>query len=192
MTAALEGGEWSAARPGHTLPPGMTRYPFYRRLGEPQRRSGRADNLVTTGNQSRTAQPVDQSLYRLSYPAHTPYLCLHVITGNCSVLPVIQRRKYFSCTHDSTSSPSNTISVTRMFYSPDSGRANLNVNCHNLLPASTPFSVAAIAGDPSAVTTKTRHALPSNSKSLIQSLHHQFRLQYLYSQQLLVTPFHVE
>ena len=26
MTAALEGGEWSAARPGRTLPPGKTRY----------------------------------------------------------------------------------------------------------------------------------------------------------------------
>jgi len=32
MTAALEGGEWSAARPGRTLPPGKTRYPLYRRL----------------------------------------------------------------------------------------------------------------------------------------------------------------
>ena len=29
MTAALEGGEWSAARPGRTLLPGKTRYPFY-------------------------------------------------------------------------------------------------------------------------------------------------------------------
>jgi hypothetical protein len=29
MTAALEGGEWSAARPGRTVPPGKTRYPFY-------------------------------------------------------------------------------------------------------------------------------------------------------------------
>jgi len=35
MTAALEGGEWSAARPGRTLPPGTTRYPLYRRLGGP-------------------------------------------------------------------------------------------------------------------------------------------------------------
>ena len=35
MTAALEGGEWAAARPGRTLPPGKTRYPFYRRLGGP-------------------------------------------------------------------------------------------------------------------------------------------------------------
>ena len=31
QTAALEGGEWSAAHPGRTLPPGKTRYPFYRK-----------------------------------------------------------------------------------------------------------------------------------------------------------------
>jgi len=49
MTAALEGGEWSAARPGRTLPPGKTRYPFYRRLGGPQGRSGRTGNLVPGG-----------------------------------------------------------------------------------------------------------------------------------------------
>jgi len=59
MTAALEGGEWSsAARPGCTLPPWKTRYPFYRRLGGPQGRSGRAENLVPTGIRSRTVQPV--------------------------------------------------------------------------------------------------------------------------------------
>jgi len=43
MAAALEGGEWSASRPGRTLLPGKTRYPFYRRLGGPHRRSGRAE-----------------------------------------------------------------------------------------------------------------------------------------------------
>ena len=58
MTAALEGGEWSAARPGRTLPPGKTRYPFYRRLGGPQGRSGRAENLVPNGIRSRTVPPV--------------------------------------------------------------------------------------------------------------------------------------
>ena len=68
MTAELEGGEWSAARLGRTLPPGKTRYPFYRRLGGPQGRSGRAENLVPTGIRSRTVQPVAQSLYQLSYP----------------------------------------------------------------------------------------------------------------------------
>jgi len=49
MTMALEGGEWSAACPGHTLPPGKTWYPFYRRLGGPQGWSGWAENLVPTG-----------------------------------------------------------------------------------------------------------------------------------------------
>ena len=58
MTAALEGGEWSAARPGRTLPPGKTRYPFCRRLGGPQGRYGRAENLVSTGIRSRTFQHV--------------------------------------------------------------------------------------------------------------------------------------
>ena len=58
MTAALEGGEWSAAGSGRTLPPGKTRYPFYTRLGGPQYRSGRAENLVPTGILSRTVQPV--------------------------------------------------------------------------------------------------------------------------------------
>ena len=58
MTAALEGGEWSAARPGRTLPPGKNRYPFYRRLGGRQGRSKRAENLVPTGIRSRTVQPV--------------------------------------------------------------------------------------------------------------------------------------
>jgi len=76
MTAALEGGEWSAARPSLTLPPRKTRYPFYRRLGGPQDRSGRAENFVPPPPpeiRSWTAQPVTQSLYRLSYPAHGFY-----------------------------------------------------------------------------------------------------------------------
>ena len=70
MTTALEGGEWSAACPCCTLSPGKTQYPFYRRLGGPQGRSGWAENLVPTGIQSRTIQPVAQSLYRLSYLVH--------------------------------------------------------------------------------------------------------------------------
>ena len=51
-------GEWSAARPGRTLPPGKSRYTFYRRLGGPQGWSGRAKNLIPTGIRSRTVQPV--------------------------------------------------------------------------------------------------------------------------------------
>ena len=68
MTAALEGGEWSAASPGRTLPPGKTWYPFYRRLGGPQGRSGRAEKLVPTGIRSQTVQPVvSRNGYNVQY-----------------------------------------------------------------------------------------------------------------------------
>ena len=60
-------GEWSAARPGRTLSPRKTRYPLYRRLGGPQGRSARAENL----NSIPDRPALSQSLYRLSYPAHT-------------------------------------------------------------------------------------------------------------------------
>jgi len=71
MTTALEGGEWSAARPGHTLPLGKTRYQFYRRLGEPQGRSGWVENLVPTGIRSRAVQPVVSSYTdRATRPTH--------------------------------------------------------------------------------------------------------------------------
>ena len=67
MTAALEGGEWSAVRPGRTLPPGNTRYPFYTRLGGPP-------GPVCTGGKSRPNRDSipdrparSQSPYRLSY-----------------------------------------------------------------------------------------------------------------------------
>jgi len=45
-------------RSGRTLPPGKTRYSFYRRLDGPQGRSGQVENLVPTGIRSRTVQPV--------------------------------------------------------------------------------------------------------------------------------------
>ena len=78
MTAALEGGEWSAALPGRTLLPGKTQYPFYTRLGGPQ---GRAENLVPG-----PSSPVAQSLYRLSYRAHHQICAcveLKYVTVNC-------------------------------------------------------------------------------------------------------------
>jgi len=83
MTAALEGGEWSAARFVRTLPPWKTRYPLHRRLDGPQGRSGRAENL---GIRSRTIQPVAQSLYRLSYPAHT-----HIYMSKGKAVPLQAR-----------------------------------------------------------------------------------------------------
>jgi len=65
MTAAIEGGEWSAAPPGRTLPLGKTRYLFYRRLGGPQGGKSRPNRDSIPDPPARS-----QSLYWLNYPAH--------------------------------------------------------------------------------------------------------------------------
>jgi hypothetical protein len=59
MTSALEGGEWSAARPGHTLLPGKNPYALYRRLGGPQGRSGQVRKISPPPRfDLRTVQPI--------------------------------------------------------------------------------------------------------------------------------------
>ena len=78
MTAALEGSEWSAARPGRTLPQEKTRYSFYR--GGPKGRYGREENLVPTGIRSADRPARSQSLYRLSYRTHISSLILSCIS----------------------------------------------------------------------------------------------------------------
>ena len=69
MTAALEGGEWSATRPGRTLPPRKDPVPILQGAGW-------APGPVSTGGKYRPHRdsipgPSSQSLYRLSYRAHT-------------------------------------------------------------------------------------------------------------------------
>jgi len=59
LPSALEGGEGSASCPGHTLPQGKTRYPFYRRLGGPQGWSGQVWKISPPpGFDPWTIQPV--------------------------------------------------------------------------------------------------------------------------------------
>jgi len=51
-------GEGSASRPGHSLPPGKTRYPLYRRLGGPQDRSVQEGKISPPpGFDPRTVKP---------------------------------------------------------------------------------------------------------------------------------------
>ena len=93
MIVALEGGEWSAARPGRTLPPRKTRYPFYRRLGGPQGRSGWAENLIPTGIRSRTVQPVVLAIpTELPGPPYAMFLTLGISDP--------RNYKYSSCKFD--------------------------------------------------------------------------------------------
>jgi hypothetical protein len=61
-------GEGSASRPGHSLPPGKTWYPLYRRLGGPPGPVWTdAENLAPTGIRSPGRPARSQSPYRLSY-----------------------------------------------------------------------------------------------------------------------------
>ena len=69
MTTELDEGEWSAARPGRTLP--------RERPGTIVQEAGWAPGPVWTGGKSRPTgirspdRPArSQSLYRLNYPAH--------------------------------------------------------------------------------------------------------------------------
>ena len=71
MTAALEGGEWSASRPGRTLPPGK------KDAVQILKEYGWAPGPVWTGGKSRPHRDSNpdrparsQLLYRLSYLAH--------------------------------------------------------------------------------------------------------------------------
>jgi hypothetical protein len=45
LTSTLDGGGWSTPHPGRFTPGKDTRYPFYRRVGGPQGRSGRARKI---------------------------------------------------------------------------------------------------------------------------------------------------
>jgi len=71
MTAAIEGGEWSAAHPSHTLP--LERPSTHFTGGWVGSRAGldRRNSSSPPGFDPQTVQPVAQSLHRLSYLAHT-------------------------------------------------------------------------------------------------------------------------
>jgi hypothetical protein len=73
MTSALEVGEWAAARPSRTLPPGKYPVTIVQKAGwAPGPVSTGAENLARTGIRSPDRPACSQSLYRLSYRAHNP------------------------------------------------------------------------------------------------------------------------
>jgi hypothetical protein len=80
FTSALVGGESSASLPCHVTPGKELRYPFYRRLGGPQSRSGRYGEVkifypIGTRTPALPGRPAhSQSLYRLSHPGSLWFL----------------------------------------------------------------------------------------------------------------------
>jgi hypothetical protein len=70
--------------PPADLPPGMTRYPLYRRLGKPQGLSGQVLKISPPpGFDPRTAQPVASRYTDYAIPAHVKSR----VAGSC-VIPL--------------------------------------------------------------------------------------------------------
>ena len=111
MTTALEGGEWLAARPG--LPPGKARYPLYRRLGGPQARSGRAENLAPPGFDPPTVHPVVSrytdwatgpnllnNLFHLNHPRHISnsqlFIIMSFVQAAYNIIRIVSATRFLS------------------------------------------------------------------------------------------------
>jgi hypothetical protein len=76
----------SASSPGHTLTPGKTRYPLYRRLGGSQGRSGQVRKISPPqGFDPRTVQPVG-SRYTSCATRPTGRIITSYKKGTCSYL----------------------------------------------------------------------------------------------------------
>ena len=102
-TSALDGGVGVQHHAPAALPPGKTRYPFYRRLGGPQDRSGRVWKISPPpGFDTRTVQPVTSRYTDWAIPApgqrwynvicHFRYLKLIRQTGFIPLLGTCQRK----------------------------------------------------------------------------------------------------
>ena len=72
-TLVLDGGVGGQRHAPAALPPGKTRYPFYRKLGGPQGGSGRERKISSPpGFDPRTVQPVASRYTDWAIP--TPYV----------------------------------------------------------------------------------------------------------------------
>ena len=79
LTSAPDGGGWLRLRPT-ALPPRITRYPFYRRLGGPWGRSEQVRNISSSpAFDSRTVQSVGSRYTDATFPAHDADIFLNKI-----------------------------------------------------------------------------------------------------------------
>jgi hypothetical protein len=71
LTSTLYGSWWSSLRPCRFTRRKETRYPFHRRLGGPQGRSGRVRRMSSSpGFDSRTVRPIASRYIDYGMPAH--------------------------------------------------------------------------------------------------------------------------
>jgi hypothetical protein len=122
-------GEWSAARPGRTLPPGKSQYPLCRRLGGPKCRSGRAENLVPIGIRSRNVQPV--------FSRYTDWATRPRATTGIKIINYLET--HLICTSPppriskQSQSVRNTVAIKEVFHVDSSSQSTwvTTPKCHN-------------------------------------------------------------
>jgi len=105
MTAALEGGEWSAARPGRTLPPGKTHYPFLQEVVW-------APGPVWTGGKSRPhldSIPEHPARSSVAIPTELPDPQLYIHVYNYKYMCIyVYIYIYYKITHTHTHTHTHT------------------------------------------------------------------------------------
>ena len=74
LPSVLGGGGWSTPRPGQFTPGKETRYPLYRRLGEPQGCSGRLQQISP-----KTLQPLASRCTDYALLAHGRITCIKIL-----------------------------------------------------------------------------------------------------------------
>jgi hypothetical protein len=80
LTSTLHGGGWLTPRPGRFTPEKETRFPFYRRPGGPQGRSGRVRKTSPSqGIDPRTIQPLASRSTDWAIAAHVVNKVTHLI-----------------------------------------------------------------------------------------------------------------
>ena len=84
-----------SSTPRPSLPTKKARYPFYRRLGGPQGRYGREENLVPTGIRSRTVQP--DSSVAIPTELSGPHISLIVFVMSLFLLLLDNQNVFFLC-----------------------------------------------------------------------------------------------
>ena len=83
LTLALNGGGWLTPQPGRFTPRKETRFPFYRRLGEPQCQAVQVQKTSLLGGFDRFGS---ESLYRLRNPgSHLTNICSEYVEIKCQL-----------------------------------------------------------------------------------------------------------
>jgi hypothetical protein len=148
LTSALDGGEWSASRPGRFAPQGKSPwYPLDRRLGGPQSRAGRG------GEEKNSRSPPRIEPKNPDSPARSPALCrlsYHGCSWRCCTQLKRKQRDNFTLPYEFSESnvSSHLLSVQ--------AKHVYHFNCLNYAPTLKTFYQSKTSGCPYVITVSSK------------------------------------